>query len=115
MELGREVFDISEDDFWSHLHVPEGTPGAEALARAVRHGLAGRKRSAYAALGAFHRAARGESWQMARERAGPGSGPAARGCFRRRVRAVFSACRWRLSARRPALGQGAAHRAGRRP
>ena len=67
--LPREVYDITEKDFWSHLAVPEGAPGADALAEAVRLGLAGRKRRAYAALAQLHLAAREQSWEMAREEA----------------------------------------------
>ena len=66
----KEIYAISEADFWSRLDVPAATAGADTLAEAIRLGRAGKKTGAYVALAEFHRAARGDSWQMAVEMAG---------------------------------------------
>ena len=63
------TLDITEDDFWSHLHVPadEEPRAADVLAEALRLGRSGRGDDAYRTLAEYHRLARGDSWRRARD------------------------------------------------
>lgn len=63
------IHGITEEDFWSQLHVPEGATAPEHLAEAIRLGLAGEKDRAYAALTDYYRTGRSDAWALAQEAA----------------------------------------------
>ena len=60
------ICDISENDFWSSLAVPEDAPEPALLTAAIAHGLAGRKDQAYAALADYHRLTLAGEWEVLR-------------------------------------------------
>ena len=67
----NRVYDISEDDFWPNLHVPEGEPAdaGEALSRAMELARSNRSDEAYGALAEYHRVARVDAWRRVQEQA----------------------------------------------
>ena len=68
MEFPERIHNIGETEFWDQLRVLREDVAADELASAIELGLAGRKEEAYAALASFHRQARTQSWEMAREK-----------------------------------------------
>ena len=67
--LADPTLDITDDDFWSHLHVPADENGraVEILTDALRLGRSDQSDDAYRALAKYHRLARGDSWGRARK------------------------------------------------
>ena len=67
----NRVYDISEEDFWSHLHVPECEPPAAsaALSRALELARSDNGDEAYRALAEYHRLGRDDTWRRAQEQA----------------------------------------------
>lgn len=76
--LASELAAIDEPSFWRSLTADTGDAEDATLRTAIEAGLAGRRKEAYALLAAYHKAARGHSWERARKQAKNGALTAAK-------------------------------------